>query len=924
MVTEPASRPPLDLPGLDPRFSRVASVPGSGTDAGLTREWHYLDTGDELERLGVPIAGTVLAVHGNPTWSYYWRELLTQSVQAAEAGAESGAGAPAWRVIAVDQLDMGYSERTGIHRPLAQRVADLTAFTEALSLDGPVVSLGHDWGGVVSLGWAVNHAEQLTGVMLLNTAVHHETGKPIPAPLRLARARGMLAASTVRTPAFLETTLALTSEPLDPAVKDAYRAPYRTAARRGGIGGFVADIPVDAGHESFSELDRIATAVAKLDLPALMLWGPRDPIFSDYYLDDLIERLPHADVHRFEGAGHLVAEDAPYAESVLTWLGDNAVSLANPGSASPSPREAIALASAESDDSSFVPLWHNLDQRRDDTATAVIDMSTRGRRGAQQVSWRQLADRVSQLAAGLTSIGVRKGQRVSLLIPPGPTLTAVVYACFRIGAVVVVADAGLGVKGLTRAVRGSWPDFVIGEAPGLTAARTLGWPGVRISTARLPKVSAAALGVSYSLRDIITLGADTPLPVPPHAEDDAAILFTSGSTGPAKGVVYRHRQLSAMRDVLARHFEVTADTGLVTGFAPFALLGPALGTRSVTPEMDVSSPRTLTARAVAAAVEASGASMVFLSPAAILNVVATAGDLTPQDHSELERVRTFLSTGAPISAEMLTSVGALMPNATPHSPYGMTECLLVTDITLDGIRAVAGNADTGVCVGMPIGDNLIRVSALDSDGAATGTPSTEPGVLGEIIISAPHLKDHYDRLWLTDREAARETTIDTDAVAAVDSADVTDSPVATDAPAAPHARWHRTGDVGHLDDLGRLWVEGRLPHVIVTATGPIAPVGAEQDVEGVTAVRRAAVVGVGPHGLRQAVAVVETLPPTRNPGLASPELTSAVRESTTLPLVAVLTVPELPTDIRHNSKIDRSRLSLWAERLLAGGKPTAP
>ena len=938
MVTAPASHPPHKLPGLDPRFSRIVSVAGSGLDAGLTRDWHYLDNGDELARLGVPIAGTILAIHGNPTWSYYWRELLTQTLQAAEAGAgaAAGAAAPAWRVIAVDQLDMGFSERTGIHRPLAQRVADLTAFTDALSLDGPVISLGHDWGGVVSLGWAVDHAEQLAGVMLLNTAVHHEAGKPIPAPLRLARARGMLAASTVRTSAFLETTLALTSDPLDPAVKDAYRAPYRTAARRGGIGGFVADIPVDAQHESYSELDRIATAVAKLDLPALMLWGPRDPIFSDYYLDDLIERLPQADVHRFEGAGHLVAEDVPYANSVLTWLSDNAASLANPGSASPSPRKAIALAATESDDSSFVPLWHNLDQRRDDTATAVIDMSTRGRRGPQQVSWKQLADRVSQLAAGLTSIGVRKGQRVSLLIPPGPTLTAVVYACFRIGAVVVVADAGLGVKGLTRAVRGSWPDFVIGEAPGLAAARTLGWPGVRISAARLPKVSAVALGVSYSLRDLVALGADTPLPAPPHGEDDAAILFTSGSTGPAKGVVYRHRQLSAVRDVLARHFEVTADTGLVTGFAPFALLGPALGTRSVTPEMDVSSPRTLTARAVAAAVEASGASMVFLSPAAILNVVATAGNLTAQEHSELERVHTFLSTGAPISADMLTSVGALMPNATPHSPYGMTECLLVTDITLDGILAVADNADTGVCVGMPIGDNRVRISALDSDGAANGTPSTEPGVLGEIIISAPHLKDHYDRLWLTDRAAARETTVDTDVVDAVDVVDAshtedsaaataaTASAAANGAPAAPHARWHRTGDVGHLDKSGRLWVEGRLPHVIVTSTGPIAPVGTEQDVEGVPAVRRAALVGVGPHGLRQAVAVVETFPTAKRPGLASPELTAAVRASTTMPLVAVLVVPQLPTDIRHNSKIDRSRLSEWAERLLAGGKPTAP
>ena len=100
--------------------------------------------------------------------------------------------------------------------------------------------------------------------------------------------------------------------------------------------------------------------------------------------------------------------------------------------------------------------------------------------------------------------------------------------------------------------------------------------------------------------------------------------------------------------------------------------------------------------------------------------------------------------------------------------------------------------------------------------------------------------------------------------------------------------------------------------------------GAEQEVETVAAVRRAAIVGIGPEGLRQAVAVVETVPPTGRPGLADPNVTHAVRSSTELALVAVLAVPRLPTDVRHNSKIDRTRLSDWAERVLAGGKPTAP
>ncbi|HEX5856507.1 MAG TPA: alpha/beta fold hydrolase [Microbacterium sp.] len=901
-MSQGAALPPSGLPGLDPRFSRILSVAGRGADEGTTREWHLLDTGDELARIGAPVAGTVLAVHGNPTWSYLWRNLVADSVRAADAGS------PAWRVVAVDQLDMGFSERTGVHRPLAQRVADLAACTDALALEGPVVTLGHDWGGVVSLGWAVDHPAVLAGVMLLNTAVHHPDGTPIPLPLRVAGARGVLAASTVRTSAFLETTLALAAPTLDGPVKDAYRAPYRSPGRREGIGGFVADIPVDAAHESFPELTRIAAGVAALSVPALMLWGPGDPIFSDRYLDDLVDRLPHADVHRFEGASHLVAEDRPYADAVLTWLGDNADRLTGAAGARAVHTSSVAEPGVDAGGdpgavAPFLPLWHRLDERREDDGIAVTDMSGAAKAASRRVSWRLLHDRVQSIAAGLSSVGVRKGDRVSLLVPPGPTLTAVVYACLRIGAIVVVADAGLGVKGLTRAVRGSWPDFVIGEAPGLIAARALGWPGIRISAGRLPAATRAALGVSHSLAEIAAIGAGAAVPAPPGPEDDAAILFTSGSTGPAKGVVYTHAQLSALRDVLGSHFDVSADTGLVTGFAPFALLGPALGTRSVTPDMDVSSPRTLTATAVAAAVRESDARIVFLSPAAILNVVATADALTPEDRGALGRVRTFLSTGAPIGEGLLASAGELMPNATPHTPYGMTECLLVTDVTLDGIRSAATAPDAGVCVGAPIGSNRVLISALDRDGNAVGAPGSAPGVLGEIIVSATHLKDHYDRLWLTDRAAERGTGTDAD---------------------VPGDRWHRTGDVGHLDTEGRLWVEGRLPHVIVASSGPIAPVGAEQDIEGVPAVRRAAVVGIGPQGLRQAVAVVETVARTARPGLADPEVTAAVRASTELPLVSVLVVPRLPTDIRHNSKIDRTRLSLWAERILAGGRPVAP
>ncbi|TFC96205.1 MULTISPECIES: alpha/beta fold hydrolase [Cryobacterium] len=886
---------------MDTAFSRLVPVVSDASGHPVTRTWHLLDNGDRLAELGVTPVGTVLCVHGNPTWSYLWREFVASATDAAANGAE------AWRVIAVDQLEMGFSERSGVRRPLATRVRDLGELTDTLGLAGPVVTFGHDWGGSISLGWAVDHPELLAGVMLLNTAVHQPEDAPVPAPLRLALRSSVLGRGTVTTPAFLETTLALAHPPLAGAVKQAYRAPYLGAARRGGIGAFVADIPVHDAHESAAELARISGGIRDLTVPALMLWGPTDPIFSDRYLDDLVDRLPHADVHRFEGAGHLVMEDVDYAAAALTWLGDRALPAAEQNEGE-----------GRWEGGGRNPLWHYLDELQNSDETALIDMAPPGGGAPRVVSWRLLSRRVRQLACGLDRLGVRKGDRVSLLIPPGADLTAVLYACVRIGAIVVVADAGLGLRGLTRAVRGARPDHVIGAAPGLIAARALDWPGQKISVARFPRAAMRALDISATLAEVIALGVDEQLPPSPDPGDTAAVLFTSGSTGPAKGVVYTHGQLAAVSDALYAQYGVGRGTGLVAGFAPFALLGPALGARSVTPDMDVTKPKTLTAASVAAAVAAIDATVVFLSPAALANVVATADSLTAADHASLAGVASFLSAGAPVSEPLLAAAARLMPSASAHTPYGMTEGLLMADITLDGIREAmattspsagssAGSPSNstdapagpgGVCVGRATATTRIRTSALDAEGHATGALSEAAGVTGEIVVSAPHVEDHYDRLWLTDRAARRG--------------------------AVPGERWHRTGDVGHLDAAGRLWVEGRLPHVITTATGVVTPVGPEQRVESVAAVARAAVVGIGPAGTQQVVAVVETVAPARRVALADPELAAAVRAAVGLPLAAVLVVPHLPTDIRHNSKIDRTRLGRWAAGILSGARMIRP
>ncbi|MGO4803865.1 alpha/beta fold hydrolase [Arthrobacter sp. 2MCAF15] len=884
-----------DWPGVDPEWSREIDVASTSAadGSGAVRRWHVLDNGAQLSRRGLTPAGTLLCVHGNPTWSYLWRTLLA-------AGSDP---AHPWRVVAVDQLDMGYSERTGTFRRLEDRINDLGDLTTALGLDGPVVTVGHDWGGVISLGWALAHQQQLAGVVLTNTAVHQPAGAGIPPALRLALHPAVHRWGTTTSDTFLRVTHSLAHPPLATDVRTAFMAPYRGAARRAGVGNFVADIPADASHPSFPALSRVAAGLSGLGVPALMLWGPRDPIFSDRYLKDLIGRLPQAKVHRFEGAGHLVAEDRDIAAPVFEWLA---------GLGRDSPTEPPGHGT-DGPGNEVPPLWAPLTTLAagpDGGDTAVAEMAADGS-VARSLSWQELERNIAALAAGLAEAGVGHGSRVSLMVPPGVDLTVVLYACLRLGAVVVVADAGLGTRGLSRAVKGATPDFLIGIDRALAAASVLGWSGRRISVRDLPAARRRLLAVETSLAALARRGADPGPELPDRGpasdpDADAAVLFTSGSTGPAKGVLYTHRQLAAMRDTVAATLGIRPGARLVAGFAPFALLGPALGAVSVTPAMDVTVPRTLTARALADAAAAIDATVIFASPAALRNVLATQGGVGLAGQEVLGRVELLLSAGAPVPEPLLAEVQRLLPRASLHTPYGMTEALPVTDISLEQIRAaeadaaagtVAG-AGNGVCVGWPVRGARAAVIPLAADGTAPGNePVTEAGVTGEILVSAPHVKETYDRLWLTQRESVRT------------------------------AGWHRTGDVGHFDAAGRLWVEGRLVHVVTAPGTVVTPVGAEQAIERLDDVGLAAVVGVGPSGTQAVVAVVETVPPARRAGPAAPQLAGRVRDAARqagVSVSAVLAVPSQPTDIRHNAKIDRTRLSRWASAVLAGGRPGTP
>jgi acyl-coenzyme A synthetase/AMP-(fatty) acid ligase/pimeloyl-ACP methyl ester carboxylesterase len=832
------------MPGLNAAWSREVAVVDHG---GVRRTWHVLDNGV------TPTEGTLLCVHGNPTWSYLWRRFL--------ASAE-----PGWRVVAVDQLGMGYSERLSRPRTLAERIDDLDSVTAALGITGRIVVAAHDWGGPISLGWAERHHDRVAGVILANTGVSLQAEAQAPLLIRLARSRLLHEVVCVRTGTFVRGAAWLTRPSLPPGIRAALRAPYSSAERRRAVGDFVADIPLTVNHPSRTALDRVSSGLADLGgIPVLLLWGPRDPVFSPAFLHDLERQLPQADVHRYAGASHLVTEDVPEAaDHAWTWIRMR-VCRPKPTPAERPPGPVIDVTTSPG------------------AGTAIAEP---GGSRTRLTTFTELTTRIDAMAETLRHAGVRPGDRVALLVPPGLELTAAVYACWRAGAAIVVADTGLGWRRMANALRSADPDHLIGVPAAMAAAVALRIPGQRILIGDLLKPVPQIPDASANGPPAVS-----PMPSEPIADPEAAVLFTSGATGPPKGVVYRHSQLRAQLELVRALCGITPDDRLVAAFAPFALYGPALGIGAAVPRMDVTRPGTLTAIALADAAAAVGGTLVFASPAALRNVVATASQLTAGQRVPLERIRLVLSAGAPVALPLLRDLQRLLPAAEIHTPYGMTEVLPVTDIALPELETAGlGN---GVCVGQVLPGVRLGISPLDGLGRAPGAPLHAVDVTGEISVSAGHVKDRYDRLWATEQASSRDPG------------------------------WHRTGDVGHLDAAGRLWVEGRLAHVITAADGPITPVGAEQRIEAQAPVTAAALVGVGPQGTQQPVAVVVPAAFARR-GLAHDDLARAVRAAAEIPLAAVLAVRSLPVDIRHASKIDRTRLARWAGAVLVGARMGRP
>ena len=423
------------------------------------------------------------------------------------------------------------------------------------------------------------------------------------------------------------------------------------------------------------------------------------------------------------------------------------------------------------------------------TAAAVRAPLSHDRDGTIRYAERSFAELEAEASATVhyfLAKGIRRGSRVLLMLRPGLDLIRIVFALFKMGAVPIVIDPGMGLKKFLRCVRHSKPTALVGIAPALWSARLF-----RPSFRGIDIKICVGRGYEKQIGGFKSHGA---FEVVDSMEDElAAILFTSGSTGAAKGVLYEHGMFLAQVDAIRRQYVIEPGEVDLPMLPVFALFNPALGMCTVVPDMNPSRPASVDPERIVRAIQQNSVTNSFGSPALWIKIARYC----ERKSITFPTIRRILMAGAPVPPALMAKMRAIIPNGEIHTPYGATEALPVSSISATEVleqTAVRTQKGEGTCVGRPLPNVLVRIVEPTDGPIATIEKVVDlpAGSIGEIIVQGASVTRGYDYL----PEADADSKI-------VDGAEL----------------WHRMGDMGWLDDSERLWFCGRKIERVMTEVG---------------------------------------------------------------------------------------------------------
>lgn len=539
-----------------------------------------------------------------------------------------------------------------------------------------------------------------------------------------------------------------------------------------------------------------------------------------------------------------------------------------------------------------VNIGHTLAERAKELGDtqALVEAAT-----GKSLSFKELNSRADGFATLLSEGGVAPGKRVMLMVKPSADFICLAFALFKIGAPVILIDPGMGYKNLLRCIEGVKPEFFVGI------------PKAQIFRLLFPKVFGSikksfccgpSLGVlGQNINNQVGNCTQQYQAYSPEENDLAAIIFTTGSTGPPKGVRYEHTIFYAQLRHIRDHYAIGPGDVDQPAFPLFALFSTALGAKAVIPDMDPTRPAQVNPERFVSSIEKYSVTYSFGSPA-IWKVI---GNYCASKDPRLQSLQKVLMAGAPVSGDLLAKMYQVLPEAAEiHTPYGATESLPI--VSIEGREVLQSTWEEskkgkGTCVGRSLAGIDIAIIAIDDSPISSiqQVQLLEPNNIGEIIVRGDVVTKAYEN---NPDENAKAKIIDGDTF------------------------WHRMGDCGYLDASGRLWFCGRKAHRVVDkkANTTWFSIPCESVFNGHSDINRSALVGIYSKTRETTIPVIIIEPEKSLSIKEEALLKEAERLGKASPLTKAvehyLIHPNFPVDIRHNAKIFREKLAVWAQEQL--------